>query len=314
MMERKMVLTVVVLLGLLCAAVVQADLYIDTAFNSGGTSIGGADAWIGNNSSASQGNATSNFGTDVRMRLRWNGGNSRFSSDYLRFDIGAMTGPFELGTRLQMTSSYLQVFSQTGVTTKGPGQAGRTFNVYGVIDDGLAQDGGTVDAWIESGANGITYATAPGMLTPDTIGENNATVVGNDKGNYKLDGTKLTGVLTTFRGRGAPEFLISGDGTAANPYLYNDGRGGTTNGGSITSTVWTELSQALVDFLNSDTNGVVTLVLIDTGPGGSEAEWCTKERTAAGTAGSRTPALVPEPATMLILGLGSLLVVRRKRS
>jgi hypothetical protein len=279
MMERKTVLAAVVLLGLLCAAVAQgAGFDVTTAFGSGadgyiqndsskGPTVttefgGGADTYITNNIAGKQ-TSTENWGTEGRMRIR-TAANSRFMASFLRFDINEVSDPFAANTRLQLSATFL----------KG---AAKTLNIFGLADSDID------DNWIESGTGGITYATAPGFLTP-AIGDNGATVAGNNLGNYAFDSRlTLLGTIT-----------FPGVGTVTLP-----------------KNIWSNMSgtdSRLADFLNADGNGLVTLVLI--AQTGSEDEAGTKENTAAGV---YAPALVPEPATMLILGLGSLMVVRRKK-
>jgi hypothetical protein len=259
MMERKMVLTAVVLLGLLCAAVAQAELYVSTAFGSG------ADAYVGNSSDEK---STSNYGTSGKLRARTlttaatDAGN-RFKCTFLRFDISQETGDFT-GTTLSLAATLL----------KG---GAKVLNVYGLVDE-------TLDNWIESGTGGITYANAPGMLTPTTGGV--AGTGGNDIGQYAIDSTKLL-LLGTITAPALPSPVTYPIVFTSDPALLNLG-----------------------SFLNADTNNLVTLVLI--AQGNSEDEFASRNNT---TAGILFPTLItPEPATMLILGLGSLMVVRRKRS
>jgi hypothetical protein len=257
-MERKTVLTAVVLLGLFGAAVAQAAINISTAFGNG------ADAYVGNSSDEK---STTNYGTSGKLRARTlttatvDTGN-RFKCTFLRFDISQEAGGDFTGTTLSMSAILL----------KG---SAKTMNVYGLTDE-------TLDSWIESGTGGITYANAPGMLTPTTGGV--AGTGGNDIGQYAIDPTKLS-LLGTITAPALPS-----------PVTYP----------IVFTSDLTKLS--LGSFLNADTNHLVTLVLI--AQGNSEAEFASRNNT---TAGIMFPTLTtPEPATMLLLGLGGLLL--RKRS
>jgi hypothetical protein len=72
---------------------------------------------------------------------------------------------------------------------------------------------------------------------------------------------------------------------------------------------------ALANFLNSDTNGIVTFILtFDPANVGSSMSYHSSDSPAAAT---KQPLLslvtVPEPATLSLLGLGSLALLRRRR-
>jgi hypothetical protein len=187
------------------------------------------------------------------------------------------------GSRCSMTYLRFDISQEAGsftgttlslneVWAKG---AAKTLQVYGLVDE-------TLDSWVESTT---CYANAPGMLTPSQ---------GNDLGYYAIDSTKLT-LLGTITVPVAPA--------------------GTSSSGGTVNVVFTS-DPTLLDlgsFLNQDTNNLVTLVIINaSGTSGSNSEdrFASKENT---TAGILFPTLTtPEPATMLLLGLGGLLL--RKRS
>jgi len=65
----------------------------------------------------------------------------------------------------------------------------------------------------------------------------------------------------------------------------------------------------LAEFLAADTNGLVTLFFIG---GNNEAELVSKERNDADWH-APTLTVMPEPATMMLLGLGSVLAMRRRK-
>lgn len=149
---------------------------------------------------------------------------------------------------------------------------GRQLDVYGLVDEDL-------DSWVESTTN---YQTAPGMLQPAS---------GWDTGDYLLDDTKLEHLgflMTPGTGGGTPTYPIR--------FWSNT----------------TDLGTAFSDFLESDENGLVTLVLIN--ETGTSSVNCEDRIASKEYGGYVPPTLVtPEPATMLLLGVGGLLAIRRKR-
>lgn len=79
-------------------------------------------------------------------------------------------------------------------------------------------------------------------------------------------------------------------------------------GPQVTGEVYTFSGTALDDFLNADTNGYVTFLILrgNESTSGNQARFQVKE---VGTGAY----LVPEPATMLLLGLGGLVSLRKRR-
>ena len=246
-MERKIF---VLLSFVLMLSLVVHALEIGTDFGNG------ADTFVGNDSKTS---STTVRATTTQLECRYNGGGSRFTCTYFRFDTSEYSGDFT-GATLKMDATYIK--SSTG----------RRLDVYGLVDESL-------DLWDVSTT---CYQNAPGMLEPAS---------GWNMGDYLLDDTKLVwlGFLST-------------PGT-------NDG----TNYPITFSSNTTDLGMAFSDFLNADTNHLVTVVLINaTGTSGVNCE----DKIASEEYGGdyAAPALVtPEPATLSILGLGVLMFIRRKK-
>jgi hypothetical protein len=63
----------------------------------------------------------------------------------------------------------------------------------------------------------------------------------------------------------------------------------------------------LADFLSADTNKMVTFIFIGTN---NEGEIASKEH---GTFMAPTLTLIPEPTTLVLLGLGSVVLLRRRK-
>jgi len=149
---------------------------------------------------------------------------------------------------------------------------GRRLDVYGLVDESL-------DNWTESA---LCYQNAPGMLQPES---------GWDSGNYLLDENKLVwlGFLTTpGTGGGTPTYPI--------PFSSNT----------------TDLGMLFSNFLASDTNKLVTLVIINSTGTSSincEDKFASKEHA---TYAAPALVLIPEPATLVLAGLGGLISLRRR--
>ena len=95
--------------------------------------------------------------------------------------------------------------------------------------------------------------------------------------------------------------------------IVNDDIGGfignfTLSASSTTATVDTV---ELVDAINSDTNGVLTLVLRRTSNNSSVASFASRNNSTL-AAPTLTLTLVPEPASLALLGLGTLCLLGRR--
>ncbi|HPY77266.1 MAG TPA: DNRLRE domain-containing protein [Anaerohalosphaeraceae bacterium] len=136
----------------------------------------------------------------------------------------------------------------------------------------------SLDSWTESS---LCYQNAPGMLQPSS---------GWDSGDYLLDNAKLVSL----------------------GFLTTPGTGGGTAYPIMFSSNTTDLGEAFSDFLALDTNKLVTLVIINaTGTSSINCEdrFASKEHA---TFAAPALVLIPEPATLALLGLGSLIVLGRK--
>lgn len=148
------------------------------------------------------------------------------------------------------------------------------YNIYGLTDGTAGDlDPATSTGWKE---DTITWNNAPGM---PAAGESKWTM-GSD--------ASSTGAWFQVYSDDSNTWCSSG---------YNDG---------------------LVDFLNADTNGLVTLVFFMNTEKNNNNDFLTKEYVpGGGEAGDFAPELeytvVPEPATMGLLGLGGLGMLRRRR-
>jgi hypothetical protein len=256
-MERKTVLTAVVLLALLCAAVAQASVETTTAV------VSNADTWIIN--------ATDTHGSDLYMNLYGSGTTSYM--DYVRFDLS--------GLNIDTISSAKLVMTVAGNLPKPPykndnANTGR-YALHGL--NNIA--GNTTQSWDEATLN-----------RSNTGAEVNWTA-----------GTVVMANVTN---------LDSDDGTGTTETVTN-GSGSWARGTTITTT-----GSPLTSFLQSrvDDNGLVTFIIRQDAGGAKGYGLVTREEA---TDLAYRPVLeitytsIPEPATMLILGLGGLLLARTKR-
>jgi len=186
------------------------------------------------------------------------------------------------GSRFQCTYLRFDLSEMTNETFVGAllqleatyikSSTGRRLDVYGLTDE-------TLDNWTEST---LCYQNAPGMLQPPQ---------GWNTGYYLIDETKLVWL----------------------GFLNTPGTGGQTPTYPITfSSNTTDLGTAFSNFLASDTNKLVTLVIINST--GTSSINCEDRFASKEHATFTAPALVlvPEPMTLALVGLGGLISLRRR--
>ena len=160
------------------------------------------------------------------------------------------------------------------------GNRSRDVQLYGVVD-------GPLDTF---GEGTVTYANAPGI---DYTDPNPATPELEPTSQLSLDLSELT-----FLG----SFQVSGSGTQT----------------TLTPSVVAGAQPVdLTSFLNNDTNGLVTFLLTRGSDANVVYDIATKENTTAGVSAPRLVlpnAVVPEPTTLALAGLGGLALLRRRRA
>ena len=161
---------------------------------------------------------------------------------------------------------------------------GKTLSLYGLNETHAGEA-----TWSE---DDVTYDNAPGLI-PDGMDPTAELGDGHSWDDIRdLDTANLT-------------LLV--DNQAYGPQVEGD--------------LYTFIGSALDGFLNADTNGQVTFLIIrgEANTSGNQARFITKEATEFHSeaevpeGGAGAFLVVPEPATMLLLGLGSLLSIRRRK-
>ena len=105
-------------------------------------------------------------------------------------------------------------------------------------------------------------------------------------------------------------------GAALSTFSYTGAVSGNI-GGPVAAVIDQAAGGLAADFINADSNKIITFIIARTGDPSSAGygiAWATKEKTYANVAAPLlTVYTIPEPANLIILGLGGL-ILRRKKS
>ena len=254
---------------------------------------GGADAHIQSDSTPDNNSNQSgqNFGSAGNMLVKYDTGDGTMNEGrklYLRFSLNA---PEPDVVPSQIAGATLSITLATAHNASA-----FTYRLWGLndgfagVDKSTTPDGDTVDDEDIHGENWseslIDWASAPANFIQTTT-TNNAAFATQSKG-FTSDATLLG------------QFTIAGS-TAAGTTIVINSFGTPLTGGT----------QSLVDFLKSDTNGLVTFMIARETSNSAISEFASDEHA---TFDPPTLAItIPEPATLAlsVLGLGLLLPRRR---
>jgi len=190
---------------------------------------------------ASEPNATSNFGTATTLEVKNQSATTNERKSYIRFSLSSVT-------------QTIDAASVTFTLPSGTGGA-RTYTLYGL------KDNATGNSWSETG---ITWNNAPANDTADG-------------GTFTSDALLLSSVAF--------------------------------GAGGVTTVTFTDV--AIKNFLNADTDDLVTFMLYRTNSNATVDTFNSRE---AASGGPLLSIEVPEPSTLSFAGLGAVgLLARRKR-
>jgi len=208
-------------------------------------------------------------------------------------------GDIDIRSKDLANNGYDRNVNVVGNTNPDPA-AGRNYKAY--IRFELPADFGT--------ANSATFQMTRAVA--GTFGSPHDVYGLNDGANDNWDELDGTGVGTTWNN--APGNVTTSpsgftDSLFAGQFFTASKSSGGANGDSISMT-----TADLVNFLNLDTNGFVTLMVGRLQQSSSFDQWASSEHaTLAGPQLILDYTPIPEPASLALMGLGGLALVARKR-
>lgn len=257
----------------------QADMFTRT------TAYGdGADTSFQSN------NASTVYGASTTLRLTNDGSGANRGYAYMRFDLAGVDAT-------TITSATLQFNFNVGGDNASPG----TFALWGLVDGTAADARPDSSGWSEASLN---YNNAPARQL-------------NSSNTINTDANAQTG---TPAGYGVKLGTIAFSNTSA-WFNGNSMSLGSTNamGSGSGVTFDANLAANMLAFLQADTTGVVTFMMRQETSNNRVMNIWSKERFASTSEGI-APTLsvvgdaIPEPASLALFGLGSLLIATRRKA